>query len=91
MNIRPSNLLQGDVLERLPVATFLDYGPSVEAGGKYPGPYEKAIAGGAHRVIAPGEKKSSQKRHHRRHQNQNPLLRCVGSHEFSQPREKAHR
>ena len=45
-----------NLLERLPVATFLDYGPSVEAGGKYPEPYEKAIAGGAHRVIAPGEK-----------------------------------
>src|SRR6266550_3034971 len=29
-----------NLLERLPVATFLDYGPSVEAGGKYPGPYE---------------------------------------------------
>ena len=45
-----------NLLERLPVATFLDYGPSVEDGGKYPEPYEKAIAGGAHRTIAPGEK-----------------------------------
>jgi len=45
-----------NLLERLPVATFLDYGPSVEGGGKYPGPYAKASAGGAHRVIAPGEK-----------------------------------
>ena len=45
-----------NLLERLPVATFLDYGPSVEGGGKYPGPYEKAIAGGAHRTIAPGDK-----------------------------------
>jgi beta-lactamase superfamily II metal-dependent hydrolase len=45
-----------NLLERLPVATFLDYGPSVEAGGKYPEPYEKAIAGAAHRAITPGEK-----------------------------------
>src|ERR1700730_15913174 len=45
-----------NLLERLPVATFLDYGVSVEGGGKYPPPYEKAIAGGAHRTIAPGEK-----------------------------------
>jgi competence protein ComEC len=45
-----------NLLERLPVATFLDYGPSVEGGGKYPAPYEKAIAGGAHRMIAPGDK-----------------------------------
>jgi competence protein ComEC len=45
-----------NLLQRLPVGTFLDYGPSVDGGGKYPGPYEKAIAGGAHRVIAPGEK-----------------------------------
>lgn len=45
-----------NLLERLPVGTFLDYGPSVEDGGKYPGPYEKAIAGGVHRTIEPGEK-----------------------------------
>jgi competence protein ComEC len=45
-----------NLLERLPVSTFLDHGPSVEDGDKYPGPYEKAIAAGAHRVIAPGEK-----------------------------------
>lgn len=45
-----------NLLERLPVATFLDYGPSVEGGGKYPEPYEKASAGGVHKVIAPGEK-----------------------------------
>jgi competence protein ComEC len=45
-----------NLLERLPVAMFLDHGPSVEDGGKYPGPYEKAITSGAHRVIIPGEK-----------------------------------
>lgn len=45
-----------NLLQRLPVATFLDYGPSVEDSGKYPGPYEKAIGGGAHRPVAPGEK-----------------------------------
>jgi len=45
-----------NLLERLPVANFIDYGPSVDGGGKYPEPYEKAIASGAHRVIAPGEK-----------------------------------
>ena len=45
-----------NLLSRLPVATFLDHGPSVEDGGKYPEPYEKAIASGAHRVITPGEK-----------------------------------
>jgi competence protein ComEC len=45
-----------NLLERLPVATFLDHGPSVEDGGKYPQPYEKAVAGGAHRVIAAGDK-----------------------------------
>jgi hypothetical protein len=35
------------------------------------------------RLISPGEKKSSEERKHRRHQHQEPLLRCVGSHEFS--------
>jgi beta-lactamase superfamily II metal-dependent hydrolase len=45
-----------NLLERLPVTTFLDHGYSVEDGGKYPGPYEKAIAGGSHRVITAGEK-----------------------------------
>ena len=45
-----------NLLERLPVATFLDYGPSVEEGGKYPEPYQKAMASGAHRAIVPGEK-----------------------------------
>jgi len=45
-----------NLLERLSVATFLDHGPSVEEDGKYPAPYEKAFAGGAHKVIAPGDK-----------------------------------
>src|SRR6266481_6993574 len=45
-----------NLLERLPVATFLDKGPSVEEGGKYPEPYEKAFASGQHRVIAAGDK-----------------------------------
>ncbi len=45
-----------NLLERLPVATFLDYGFSVEEGGKYPAPYEKAFAGAQHKVMAPGEK-----------------------------------
>jgi beta-lactamase superfamily II metal-dependent hydrolase len=45
-----------NLLERLPVSTFLDHGPSVEDDGKYPEPYEKAIASGAHRAIAAGDK-----------------------------------
>ena len=45
-----------NLLERLPVATFLDKGPSVEEGGKYPEPYEKAFASGQHRVVAAGDK-----------------------------------
>lgn len=45
-----------NLLERLPVATFLDYGPSVEEGGKYAAPYEKAFAGAQHKAVAPGEK-----------------------------------
>ena len=45
-----------NLLERLPVASFLDKGPSVEEDGKYPEPYEKAFASGQHRVIAAGDK-----------------------------------
>ena len=45
-----------NLLERLPVATFLDYGFSVEEAGKYPAPYEKAFAGTQHKVVKPGEK-----------------------------------
>jgi competence protein ComEC len=44
-----------NLLERFPVGTFLDYGPSVDAGGKYPAPYAKAIATGQHRVVSPGD------------------------------------
>src|SRR5258708_3290900 len=40
-----------NLLERLPVALFLDEGPSVEEDGRYPGPYEKAFASGQHRVV----------------------------------------
>ena len=45
-----------NLLARLPVVNFLDKGPSVEEGGKYPEAYEKAFAGGQHRVIAAGDK-----------------------------------
>jgi beta-lactamase superfamily II metal-dependent hydrolase len=45
-----------NLLERLPVATFLDHGPSVELNGKYPEPYEAAFAKSAHRAVKPGEK-----------------------------------
>src|SRR5580700_11290745 len=45
-----------NLLTRLPVALFLDKGPSLEEGGKYPEPYEKAFASGQHRVIAAGDK-----------------------------------
>ena len=45
-----------NLLERLPVTTFLDHGPSVEDENKYPEPYEKAIGASAHKVIASGDK-----------------------------------
>jgi competence protein ComEC len=45
-----------NLLERLPVSTFLDHGPSVEEGGKYPEPYEKAVTGAPHKVVTPDEK-----------------------------------
>jgi competence protein ComEC len=45
-----------NLLERLPVATFLDHGPSVEDDGKYPEPYEKAVGRAPHRAVTPGEK-----------------------------------
>jgi beta-lactamase superfamily II metal-dependent hydrolase len=45
-----------NLLERLPVGTFLDHGPSVELNGKYPEPYEAAFAKGEHRVVKPGDK-----------------------------------
>src|SRR5262249_28454651 len=39
----------------LPVGVFLDHGPSVEAGGKYPDPYSAAFAKAEHRVVQPGD------------------------------------
>ncbi len=33
-----------ELLERLPVSNILDYGPSVDAGGKYPDDYAAAVA-----------------------------------------------
>ena len=44
-----------NLLERLPVGVFLDHGPSVEEGGKYPKPYAGAFAKGEHKVIKPGD------------------------------------
>ncbi len=45
-----------NLLERLPVANFLDHGPSVEDEDKYPEPYQKAFGSSPHKVIAPGDK-----------------------------------
>ena len=45
-----------NLLERLPVSTFLDHGPSVEDAGKYPEPYEKAFGSAPHRVVKAGDK-----------------------------------
>ena len=44
-----------NLLQRLPVTTFLDYGPSVDEGGKYPAAYAAAYAKGMHRVVKPGD------------------------------------
>jgi beta-lactamase superfamily II metal-dependent hydrolase len=44
-----------NLLERFPVAVFLDHGPSVETDGKYPEPYAAAFAKGEHKVIKPGD------------------------------------
>jgi beta-lactamase superfamily II metal-dependent hydrolase len=44
-----------NLLERLPVTTFLDHGPSIEESGNYPERYAAVIAKGEHRVIAPGD------------------------------------
>jgi beta-lactamase superfamily II metal-dependent hydrolase len=44
------------LLERLSVGTFIDHGPSVELGGKYPEAYEKAFGSGRHQLAAPGDK-----------------------------------
>ena len=45
-----------NLLERLPVATFLDHGPSVEDGGKYPSSMRKPSPVARTESIAPGEK-----------------------------------
>jgi len=45
-----------NLLTRLPVATFLDHGGSVEEEGKYPEAYAKAFAGSQHDVLKPGDK-----------------------------------
>jgi competence protein ComEC len=44
-----------NLLDRLPVATFLDHGPSIETHD-YPRPYAAAFAKGQHKVFAPGDK-----------------------------------
>lgn len=44
-----------NLLDRLPVAKFLDHGPSVETHG-YPKPYAEAIAKGQHQVVVAGDK-----------------------------------
>ena len=44
-----------NLLDRLPVTTFLDHGPSIETHD-YPRPYAAAIAKGQHRVVAAGDK-----------------------------------
>ena len=44
-----------NLLGRLPVAEFLDHGPSIEEQGKYPEAYAKVVEKAQHRVIAPGD------------------------------------
>jgi beta-lactamase superfamily II metal-dependent hydrolase len=44
-----------NLLDRLPVATFLDHGPSIETN-EYPKQYAEAFAKGQHTVIAAGDK-----------------------------------
>ena len=44
-----------NVLQRLPVTNFLDYGPSVDEGGKYPAAYAAAFGKGMHRTVKPGD------------------------------------
>jgi beta-lactamase superfamily II metal-dependent hydrolase len=44
-----------NLLDRLPVTTFLDHGPSIETQD-YPGPYAAAFAKGQHKVVAAGDK-----------------------------------
>jgi beta-lactamase superfamily II metal-dependent hydrolase len=44
-----------NLLDRLPVGTFLDHGPSIETND-YPGAYAAAIAKGQHKVLVAGDK-----------------------------------
>ena len=44
-----------NLLDRFPVTTFLDHGPSIETH-EYPAPYVAAFAKGQHRVVAAGDK-----------------------------------
>jgi len=44
-----------NLLDRFPVAMFLDHGPSVESHD-YPAPYAAAFAKGQHKVLMPGDK-----------------------------------
>jgi competence protein ComEC len=44
-----------NLLDRFPVATFLDHGPSIETHD-YPSAYTAAIAKGQHQVVAAGDK-----------------------------------
>jgi competence protein ComEC len=44
-----------NLLDRFPVAAFLDHGPSIETH-EYPAPYVAALAKGQHRVVAAGDK-----------------------------------
>ncbi len=44
-----------NLLDRFPVATFLDHGPSIETHG-YPQAYSDAFAKGQHKIVAPGDK-----------------------------------
>jgi beta-lactamase superfamily II metal-dependent hydrolase len=43
-----------NLLDRFPVATFLDHGPSIEAKG-YPDAYAAAFAKGQHKTVLPGD------------------------------------
>ena len=44
-----------NLLDRFPVTTFLDHGPSIETH-EYPAPYAAAFAKGQHKVVAAGDK-----------------------------------
>ena len=44
-----------NLLDRLPVATYLDHGPSIETNS-YPRPYAEAFAKGQHQVLSAGDR-----------------------------------